>query len=295
MIFTRFISLLFLAAVLVQSAFAQLPATDLFMIHFSNVDTQFSLKKVSYLSAFNPLGYNNQPKFIGLNELYLSSDTYSLGKSEVIKLDLFSETLERMTMSKESDFSPSPLPNGDGLSTVRIEQDGVTQTLWAYNDQSFTTGARLFENISTIGYYNWLSEVDIAMFLLPDPFTLYIGNINTGISKPIIENIGRCLKQDDDGKLLFTHVINKELRYIKSYDLESDKTEVICQALVGSEDFEIINNGALIMANNSKLYYFDPAISSSWTEVLDLSEFGISDISRLAYSGGRLVLVSNKQ
>ena len=93
MTFTRFFSLLFLAALLVQSAFAQLPATDLFMIHFSNVGTQFSLKKVSYLSAFNPLGYNNQPKFIGLNELYLSSDTYSLGKSEVIKLDLFSKTL----------------------------------------------------------------------------------------------------------------------------------------------------------------------------------------------------------
>ena len=103
------------------------------------------------------------------------------------------------------------------------------------------------------------------------------------------------MKQDDDGKLLCNHLINEELRYIKSYGLKSDKTEVICQALVGSEDFEIISNGALIMANNSKLYYFDPAVSSSWTEVLDLSEFGISDISRLAYRRGRLVLVSNKQ
>ena len=291
---TRFISLLFLVVVVSQSAFAQLPATDLFMIHFSNVDTQFSLKKVTYLSAFNPLGYNNQPKFIGLDELYLSTDAYSLGKPEVIKLDLYSETLERMTMSKESDFSPSALPNGAGLSTVRIEQDGVTQTLWAYDDHSFSTGARLLEDISTIGYYNWLSEVDIAMFLLPDPFTLYIGNINSGISKPIIDNIGRCLKQDDDGKLLFTYVINQELRYIKSYDLESGKMEVICQALEGSEDFEIISSGAIIMANNSKLYYFDPAVSTSWTEVLDLSEFGINDISRLAYSRGRLVMVSNK-
>ena len=103
------------------------------------------------------------------------------------------------------------------------------------------------------------------------------------------------MKQDDDGKLLFTHVINEELRNIKSYDLESDKTEVICYAIVGSEDFEIISNEALIMANNSKLYYFDPAFSSSCPEVLDLSEFGIRDISRLAYRRKRLVLVSNKQ
>ena len=103
------------------------------------------------------------------------------------------------------------------------------------------------------------------------------------------------MKQDDDGKLLFTHVINEELRNIKSYDLESDKTEVICQALVGSEDFEIISDEALIMANNITLYYFDPAVSSSCTEVLDLSEFGISDISSLTYRCGRLALVSNKQ
>ena len=103
------------------------------------------------------------------------------------------------------------------------------------------------------------------------------------------------MKQDDDGKLLCNHVINEELRYIKSYGLESDKTEVICQALVGSEDFEIISDEALIMANNIKLYYFDPAVSSSCIEVLDLSEFGISDISSLTYRCGRLVLVSNKQ
>lgn len=291
---TRFISFLFLVVVLSQSAFAQLPDTDLFMIHYSNVDTQFNLKKVTYLSTFNPLGYNNQPKFIGVDQLYLSTDVYSLGKPEVIKLDLYSQTLERMTMSEESDFSPSPLPNGAGLSTVRIEQDGVTQTLWAYDDHSFSIGARLLEDVSTIGYYKWLSEEDIAMFLLPNPFTLNIANINTGISKTIIENIGRCLRQNDEGKLLFTHVINGGLRYIKRYDLDSGKIEVVCQALEGSEDFEIIGGGAIVMGKNSKLYYFDPAVSTSWTEVLDLSEFGINDISRLAYSRGRIVLVSNK-
>ena len=290
----RFISFLALVVVISQSAFAQLPSTDLFMIHYSNVDTQFNLKKVTYLSAFNPLGYNNQPQFIGLDELYLSTDVYSLGKPEIIKLDLYSETLERMTMSEESDFSPSPLPNGAGFSTVRIEQDGVTQTLWAYDHQSFSTGARILEGISTIGYYKWLSEEDLAMFLLPEPFTMNITNINTGASKTLIDNIGRCLRQDDEGKLLFTHQIQGGKRFIKSYDLELGKMEVICQALEGSEDFEIIGGSAIVMAKDSKLYYFDPATSTSWTEVLDLSEFGINNISRLAYSRGRIVLVSNK-
>lgn len=291
---TRFISILCSVALFTQFAYSQLPATDLYMIHYSNVDTQFNLKKVTYLSGFNPLGYNNQPKFIGLDALYLSTDVYSMGKPEIVKLDLYNETLERMTISEESDFSPSPLPNGAGFSTVRIEQDGVTQTLWAYDSNSFSPGARIFDEISTIGYYKWLSEEDVAMFLLPEPFTLSIANLNTESSQTIIDNIGRCLRQDDEGKLLFTHLINGGLRYIKSYDPDSGKIEAICQALEGSEDFEIIAGGAIIMAKDSILYYYDPELSTSWTPVLDLSEFGINDISRLAYSRGRIVLVSNK-
>ncbi len=277
-----------------QSAWTQLPATDIYMINYSNVDTQFNLKKVSYLSAFNPLGYNNQPFFIGLDQLYISSDMYSLGKPEVLKLDLYSQSLERITMSDESDFSPSPLPNGAGLSTVRIEKDGSTQTFWAYDDRNFSVGARLLEAVSNIGYYLWLSDDEIAMFTLPEPFTLSIANIKTETTKVIIDNIGRCLKQDDDGNLLFTHLISNGQRYIKSYDLDSGKMNVICQALEGSEDFEIIAGGAMVMAKGSKLFYFDPNVSTSWTEVLDLSRFGINNISRLAYSRGRIIMVNTK-
>lgn len=290
----RYISLISLCAFVMHSAWTQLPATDLFMIHYSNVDTQFNLKKVSYLSAFNPLGYNNQPQFIGLDELYISSDMYTVGKPEVLKLDLYGETIERITQSTESDFSPAPLPDGNGLSTVRIEEDGVTQTLWAYDDRSFNTGARLLEDVSTIGYYKWLSDEDVAMFLLPEPFTLAIANISTGVQKTIIDNIGRCLKQDEDGRLIFMHTISAGLTYIKSYDTENNKMEVICQALEGSQDFEMITGGAFVMAKGSKLYYFDPVLSTEWTEVLDLSEYGLKNISRLAYNRGRLVMVNTK-
>jgi len=290
----RFLTLLSFLVALSSTSVAQLPATDLFMIHYSNVDTQFNLKKVSYLSAFNPLGYNNQPQFIGLDELYISSDVYSVGKPEIIKLDLYSQTLERITKSEESDFSPSPLPDGTGLSTVRIEQDGVTQSLWAYDDRSFSTGARILADVSTVGYYKWLSEEDIAMFLLPEPFTLSIANISTGQTRTVIDNIGRCLRQDEEGKLIFTHTISGGITYIKSYDIENNKMEVVCQALEGSQDFEMIGGGAFVMAKGSKLFYFDPDLSTSWTEVLDLADLGITNISRLAYSRGRLVLVNTK-
>lgn len=288
------LSLLTTIVIISQSVTAQLPATDIFMINYSNVDTQFNLKKVSYLSAFNPLGYNNQPFFIGLDELYVSSDVYSVGKPEVLKLDLYSETLERITMSDESDFSPAPLPNGAGLSTVRIEKDGTTQTFWAYDDRTFSPGARLLEDVSNIGYYIWLSDEEIATFTLPEPFTLSIANIKSGKSRIVIDNIGRCFKQDDAGHLLFTHVIGSGQRYIKSYDLETNKMKVVCQALEGSEDFEMIAGGAIVMAKESKLFYFDPKVSTTWTEVLDLEEFGINNISRLAYNRGRIIMVNTK-
>ena len=270
----------------------QLQPSDLYMVNYSNVDAQFSIKGVSYLSDFNPEGYNNQPCFTSLNNIYISTDMYERGVTEIVKLDLYNETLERMTMSSESDFSPTSMPNG-GFSTVRIESDGITQSLWAYNEDKFDRGHRLLEDISTIGYYKWLSDEDLAMFLLPEPFSLHLGNISNGTSRPIIENIGRCFRQDNEGNLLFTHKINDSLRYIKSYDLETNKAKIVCQALSGSEDFELIARQAILMAKGSAIYYFDPKESVQWTKVMDLKEYGIASISRIVASRGRVIIVCN--
>lgn len=287
-------SLVLCLATTINLAFGQLPATDIFLVNYSNVDTLFNIKKVSYLTGFNPNGYNNQPYFFGTDDLYISSDYYSLEKPEIIKLDLYSLKLERMTMSPESDFSPSPLPYDDGFSTVRIELDGETQSLWAYDYESFDDGHRLMEDISTIGYYKWLSESDIAMFLLPSPFTLHMADISDGSSKLVLDNIGRCFKQDENGHLLFTHLVNDSLRYIKRFDPESNDISVICQSLKDSEDFELIAGGAYLMAKGSSIFYYHPLHSIAWTEVLNLSEYGINNITRVSVNRGRIAIVSNK-
>lgn len=281
-----------LSGVAVQSH-AQLPDTDLYMISYSHVDTQFNIKQISYLTGFNPDGYNNQPYFINADELYISTDYWSSGSPEVAKLNLDDQTIERMTISAESDFSPMPLPMQEGISTVRIEADGFTQSLWAYNTDNFDPGARLLQEIDRIGYYSWLSEEEVAAFLLPEPFTLNIFNLETGDHKIILDNIGRCFKQDDGGNLLFTHLVNGSIRYIKKYDVETGNISVVCQALEGSEDFELIPGGAILMARGDKVYYFDTDTSTSWHPVMDLSHTGIVNISRLSVSRGKIVLVSS--
>lgn len=279
-------------SLVLSSIYGQLPNTQLHLIEYANVDTSFNLKSVTYLSNFNPTGYNNQPNFFSLNELYISSDYYTPGKPEIIKLDLYKESLERMTMSAEADFSPAPLPDNSGFSTVRIEQDGTTQTLWAYDDETFDPGNRLMDSISNIGYYQWLNDYDIAMFLIYDKIALGLGNVSNNQTQIFLEGIGRCFKKDHQGILYFNHKVG-ETHFIKTYDPDTQEIQTICKTLEGSSDFELIGNNALLMGKGSTLYYYDQDISTEWLPIMDLSSYGIYNIDRMSASRGRLVVVSS--
>lgn len=268
------------------------PNSQLYLIEYTRVADKFNVDYVRYLSAFNEKGYNNQPKFFSPDELYISSDYYSKGVPEIIKLDLSDETLERMTHSVEHDYSPAPLPGYDGFSTVRIEQDGKTQSLWAYDNQSFDPGVRLLDDVSTIGYYQWLDDNNVAMFLLPEPFTLAIGNAAENSIQPKLENIGRCFNLNDDGDLLFTQKVG-DTHYIKSYNHQSGSINTICPVYADSQDFAYLRGGTLLMGKGHKLYAYQIDTNEGWVEVMDLKEYGISTISRLSVSRGKIALVNH--
>lgn len=279
---------LFLAA----SIFGQLPNTDLYMLTMLNNGERIALKDPIYLSGFNPDGYNNQPFFINPKELYISSDLYDKTFTDFVKLDIQNEKYYRVTATDSiSEYSPTPRALPGFFSAVRVEKDGRTQSLWLYPEDHSSYGKRVLTELSNIGYHCWLSEIEVALFLVDTPMKLAIGNIADNSSRIIIENIGRCFRQDENGNLLFIHKITDESWYIKSYDLESNKIDIVTRTRPGSEDFELLPGGRIIMAEESKIYSINPETDEYWTEIIDLAEFNIMNITRLASSRNRLILV----
>lgn len=276
--------------------FAQLPKTDLYMFTFLNNGEKLSLKDPVYLSGFNPDGYNNQPYFINPAELYITSNLYDKNFTDFIKLDIQNEVYYRITATDSiSEYSPTPKALPGFFSAVRVEKDGTTQSFWLYPEDHSNAGKRIFNSISNIGYHCWLSENEIAMFLVSTPMKLAIGNLKTGNVSNILENIGRCFHQNANGDLLFVHKVTEDTWFIKSYDMETRKATTITQTRPNSEDFALLPDGTIIMGEGSKLFSIQPAPDANWVEISDLAEFDINNISRIAISRNRLVLVNTPE
>jgi len=271
---------------------AQLPKTDLYMFTLLNNGNRITLKDPLYLSGFNPDGYNNQPHFINPKELYITTNLYNQTFTDFIKLDIMNDVYYRITATDSvSEYSPTPKAKNGYFSAVRVEKDGVTQSLWLYPNDHSNEGMRIFPNVDNVGYHCWLSEEDVALFLVDTPMKLAIGNIETQRVTTILENIGRCMQQDANGDLLFVHKISEEDWYIKSYNLHDRRATKITETLANSEYFSLLSDGTFLMAQGSKVYSMHPDRDTSWNEVIDLSSYDIQNISRLAVSRNRLILV----
>jgi len=252
-----------LLTIVASATMAQLPTTDLYMISMTNNGQKISVTDPLYLSGFNPDGYNNQPYFINPNQLYITSDLYDKTFTDVVKLDLRRQEYYRVTATDSiSEYSPTPRAIRGFFSTVRVEKDMSTQSLWLYPKDHQSYGHRVLTDIGTVGYHCWISEEEVALFLVGTPMTLAIGNISDNTTN-------------------------------KAYDPESGQVSIVTRTRPDSEDFELLKDGNIIMGEGSKLYIIDPSTDEYWSELTDLAEFGITNISRLAESRNQLVIVDN--
>ncbi len=273
---------------------AQLPNTDLYMLTILNNGEKITMRNPIYISGFNPDGYNNQPAFINPRELYVTTDMYDEDFTDIIKLDIQNEEYYRITATDSiSEYSPTPRAIKSYFSTVRVETDGKTQSLWLYPENHQTYGKRVLKDVGNVGYHCWLSEQDVALFLVDEPMKLAIADIEEDKTRIVIEDIGRCFRQNSDGDLVFIHKESPESSMIKTYDPETDDVTAVIETLPGSEDFELLNDGTYIMGSGSILYKLNPSKDTEWVKVIDLAEFEIMNITRLAFSRNRLVIVDN--
>jgi len=274
---------------------AQLPKTDLYMFTLLNNGEKISLREPVYLSGFNPDGYNNQPNFINPQEVYITSNFHDSNFTDFMKLDILNEKYYRITATDSiSEYSPTSRAAAGYFSAVRVEKDGATQSLWLYPNDHSNSGRRIFKDVGNVGYHCWMSEEEVALFLVDDPMKLAIGNVESGIVSNIMDNIGRCFQQNADGDLMFVHKINDDIWYIKSYNIEDRKATIITQTRPNSEDFVMLSDGTILMAEGSKLFSIHPNNDTFWNEVADFAQYKIHKITRLAASRNKLILVNSK-
>ena len=255
------------------------------------------LSSPKMLTAFNPIGYNNQPYWVSNDELYLTVRTLrDTSQTDIYALNLTKGTKMRVTATKESEYSPMLTPNVYFFSAVRVEADADhTQRLWQFPIDRLEKGKPVFPTIRNIAYYQWINQKNVLLHIDSDPTLLIIANTTDGSYKKITSDVGRCFQRLKNGNVAFIKKESTNKWYLCELNLLDPNFayKTITGVLNGSEDFAILDDGSFLMGNASKLYRFEPAKSErGWVEIADLRSFNIKSITRLAVSGdGKLALV----
>lgn len=293
------LSIFFVFCVLASSLFAQLPKSNVYLFDMvQDTDTTFSFTNPQFLSHFNENGYNNQPVFIEDDLVYITIQRPYDIQADLYAFDLTKNTKTRITDTPESEFSAARTPSFYEFSAVRQEiqgQDTILR-LWQFPLDRLTNGKPVFKYITNIGYYSWIDAFNVAVFLVDQPNTLAIANTRTDEIQPLASNAGRCFKKLNNGNLAYVQkgefTDEWHLKEQNLYRSELPATTLVATP-IGAEDFIVLEDGTFVMGQGSKLYKFNRYKDEDWVEIVNLSYYTITNISRLAYRNNKIIIVAD--
>lgn len=238
-------------------------------------------------------GYDNQPSFLPDGSGFLYTAIREDMQADTWHYDLASRSLKRVTASLESEFSPTVLPGGQGFSTVRAEPDGIVR-LWRWPMEGRSPQVVL-RDITGVAFHTWIDSETVALAIArsDNELILELVDVSSGAERVLARDIGRSLHAFPGGRLIaYLDKHAPDGWRIRVLDLDSGAFTVTLPARPGAEDFVVLPDGAIVMAEDRRLFVHAPG-AGSWELVADWSEAIDGRITRLAASpdGRRLALV----
>ena len=225
-------------------------------------------------------GYDNHPYFSrnGGSLYYVSSDN---NQCDVKRYLFASKVSASITRTKESEFSPGMTPDGSSMTVVRIDADSAQR---AY---LFPPGnprkPQFLPGTDSIGYYCWLNDSLLAMFIVGTPNTLQLLDRKTLQRTRIANNIGRCLRLSADStRLLFVIKHGEKDWRIHALPFRDTVYKEVTPTLPGAEDFAVMHDGTLLMGDQGMLYACKPG-KKKWKKIADFSQ-SVGPFTRIAIS-----------
>ena len=284
--------MLWIALLTLQGAPSPPPAPDIYLADLRVKDGRVSVGAPVNVTA-RP-GYDNQPFFLtdGRSLLYTSVRD---SQTDIYRYDLDRKASVRVTATRESEYSPTPLPNGKGFSVIRVELDS-TQRLWAFN----TDGSQprlVLDSIKPVGYHAWANDHTLLLFVLGTPATLQLADARAPAASGeiVAKDIGRSL-QRIPGREAVSFVQRDSVAgaSLQEFDLRSHRVTKLVQAPAGADFFVWTRQGIVLTASGTKLYQWDSQRGGDWEPIADFASAGLTNMTRLAVNpkGDRLAIVA---
>jgi arylsulfatase A-like enzyme len=273
---------------------ASAPSTDIYLGTLTLGEGTVSVTDVRNLTDRS--GYDNQPAFEPGNRSLLYTSARDGRQSDIYRYDIGTDASRQVTQTRASEFSATPLPSGDGFSSIHESATG--QLLWRYGLDGASLGG-ILEHVQPVGYHAWGDDNQVLMFVLGGngrPASLQLGDLRDGSARIVAENPGRSLhKVPGRHAASFVRKVADDEWWIEVLDLDSGEVTRLLRTRPRREDYAWTRDGRLVQGDGSKLYVSRPG--EAWVEFADLASSGVVGISRIAISddGTRIAIVGNRQ
>jgi hypothetical protein len=248
------------------------------------------------LSVSNAIKINKTPTYI--NQPAFSQDSKSLfftleqGKdqsvqTDIARYDIADRKQQALTNTALSEYSPTLLPDGSGVSVVVVEAD-QTQRLWQVDAQGQTSVLKV--EPKGVGYHAWGSNQDLLLFILGDKEDNHTVRYldKDGKLTTLATNVGRALSwQPGTQKGFYTEIKQQQL-YVSFYDVKTKSSTQTPLALpAGGQDLVWWSEDTLLVSAGTKIYQWQVKAKQEWTLWADLSKQCGTEISRFALNKQR--------
>jgi len=242
-------------------------------------------------AAIHRPGYDNQPHFTpdGSGFWFTAFEEHT-GQTDIWRFDL-DGGFEQVTVSApESEYSATPIPDGSGISVIRVEADS-TQRLWRIRLDG-SPPSLLLPNVAPVGYHAWLDATTVALFVLGEPPTLQIATLDGATPRTVARGIGRALQSIPGTRAISFIQQEPNGAVLMRYQGDTGTVSRLVEAVPGGEFHAWTPDGRVLMTAGSAIYIWDPAVGGAWTQVGDLSDHNVV-VTRIAVSpdGSRIALV----
>lgn len=269
------------------------PAPDVYLATVKVVQGRPSIGAT--LNITDRPGYDNQPSFSSDDAGIYYTSVREDQQADIYRYDISSKRTTRVTVTApESEYSATPIENGNAISVVRVERDS-TQRLWRFplNGDAPTV---ILERVRPVGYHAWADDHTLALFVLGSPNSLQLADTRTGSADTIATGIGRSLHRiPGTNRISFVRKVAATEWWIESLDPITRATTRLIRLPEGTEDYAWFPNGSIICGRDSRLLWWSGKPGDEWRDVADLASAGVHAITRLAVSahGDRLAFVAD--
>ena len=270
------------------------PATDIFLLEMQKQGERIEFGTPHNITHRD--GYDNQPFFWpdGQRVLYTSIRN---GQADIYAYSLADSSTIALTQTPESEYSPTPMPDGMSFSVVRVELDSaLVQRLWAF-PISGGEPKLVLHKINPVGYHAWGDAHTLGLFVLGSPPTFQLADTRTGEGTVLAERAGRSMhKIPGQHAISFVTKPAENDWWINRLDLANKRITQLTKTMPGSEDYAWLPDGSMVMGAGSKLYRWQSKSPNEWQLLADFSTAGLTSITRLNASpdGKFLAVVSSR-